>query len=100
MEMETQNVETKELNVKMEEISEKIFDMQDKMVGNFNNAMSGTAQKLDSTADKLHQTAKFIRNKNVNTLKSDITNIIEKHPGKSAGIIFLFGFLIGKVLSR
>ena len=96
--METSNETTKTLN--FEEINEKFNELQEKMINRFNGALDNFALKLDKTADKMHKTAEFFREKDADALKQDCMSAAKKHPAQTLGAVFVFGLLVGKILSR
>jgi TolA-binding protein len=82
------------------DINEKAAEMQEKVVQSINTAMNSAAESLDATANKMHEASKFFRNKNVDTIKGDLSDFIRKYPGQTLAGALIFGFLFGKVLSR
>lgn len=88
------------LKQKSEELRKKALEMQEQVTENLNNLMESTAENLDKAAEKMHETAEFFREKNMDTMKDDLSKVVKKNPTKAIGGALLIGFLIGKILFR
>jgi len=83
-----------------EEIQQKASEVQEKVVQSINTAMNSAADSLDVTANKMQEASKFFRDRNVDSIKDDISGFIKKYPGQTLAGAVIFGFLFGKVLSK
>ncbi len=88
------------LKEKADELMKKTFDMQEQMTENLNNMMNTTAENLDKAAEKMHETAEFFREKNMDSVKEDFSEVVKKNPAKALGGALLVGFLIGKIIFK
>lgn len=82
------------------EIRAKAAETQEKVVNSINMAMNSAAEGLDVTASKIHDASKFFKEKNVDSIKEDLSGLIKKYPAQTLAGALLFGFLFGKVLSK
>ena len=83
-----------------DELRQKAMEMSEKFSKRIDNAMGSTAESLDKTANKMHELAGLLKQKNVDSLKEDVTEIAKKHPVKTLiGAMFL-GIILGKLVSR
>lgn len=55
-------------------------------------------QFAHSAADKLNATAGYVRENDLNRMKSDIEGLVKKNPGTSLLVAAALGFLIGRSL--
>lgn len=78
----------------------KYEEIQEKVKQGVDNAMNSTAEGLEMTADKLRRAADFLKGKNTETLKQDITHAVKKYPVRAMAVGLLLGFIFGKVISR
>ncbi|MDD3012651.1 MAG: hypothetical protein PHC34_03000 [Candidatus Gastranaerophilales bacterium] len=83
-----------------EELQQKASEVQEKVAQSINMAMNSAADSLDVTANKMQEASKFFRDKNVDSIKDDVSGFIKKYPGQTLAGALIFGFLFGKVLSR
>jgi len=88
------------LKQKAEDLRKKTQEMEEQVAENLNNIMSSTAENLDKAAEKMHETAEFFRERNMDTIKKDISHVVKKNPAKAFGGALLIGFIIGKILFR
>ncbi|MFH0702588.1 MAG: hypothetical protein V2B14_03495 [bacterium] len=89
-----------EEKIKQEEMKQKFSEMQEKLTENINNAMNSASEGLDKTADKIHRTAEFLKEKNADIIKEDLSIFVKKYPGKILIGAAVFGFLVGKLFSK
>ncbi|OGI01372.1 MAG: hypothetical protein A2Y25_02645 [Candidatus Melainabacteria bacterium GWF2_37_15] len=100
--MDAQNYQEMQNNLieKAEQFKKKACEMEEQVSANINDLMVNTADRLDQAADKMKSTAEFFRNKNVNTIKEDVSVMVRNNPGKSLLGAIAIGFLVGKILFR
>ena len=53
-----------------------------------------------AAADKLSNTADYVRDHDLNRMKSDVFNLVKSNPGPSLMVAAVIGFLVGRSLSR
>ena len=77
--MDAQNYQEMQNNLieKAEQFKKKACEMEEQVSANINDLMVNTADRLDQAADKMKSTAEFFRNKNVNTLKEDVSVMVK-----------------------
>ena len=51
-----------------------------------------------SAADKLNATAGYVRQNDLNSMRSDVENLVKKNPGPSLLVAVALGFFIGRSL--
>jgi len=73
---------------------------QEKIREGINKALSNTAEKLDQTAETLQKTAAFFREKDADSLKDDMANMVKKYPGHALIGVLAFGFVLGRLIAR
>jgi|GEM_PF-2704160 len=91
---------SEEMHKTAEELKNKVTDIQEKLSQHINMAMKSAADNLDITADKMHEASNFFRDRNVDTLRDDVSGFIKRYPTQTLAGALIFGFLFGKVLSR
>ncbi|MEI7473860.1 MAG: hypothetical protein WCK67_03700 [bacterium] len=89
-----------EMHNATESMKTRISEVQGKVEENINKAMVVTADSLENTAKKFNGTAEVLREKNAQTIKNDVSELVKKYPAYTFVGAMVIGFIFGKMLSK
>lgn len=99
-------------------VQNKVADLGRKAVDGINNSRSSAAMALDTTASRLHSgvdqvasathatadkiqsTADYVRNTDLQTMTTNLTDFAKRNPGQALALAGVFGFVLARLLSR
>jgi ElaB/YqjD/DUF883 family membrane-anchored ribosome-binding protein len=99
-------------------VQDKVADLSRQAVEGINSSRSTAAAALGTTATRVHAgadqfasaahaaankmqtTADYVRDTDLKTMGSDVTDFAKRYPGQALAIAGVFGFVLARLLSR